>query len=92
MSTPPNEEGRACDAAHFTESNDAAKLLAAFPESNTISARARILSCRKPLSSRRCSVCRARVDNYNLRGYSGRSALTGVLYCLRCADGKGPVQ
>ena len=35
---------------------------------------------------RRCAVCAARVTNRNLGGYDGRSALTGDLYCLRCAD------
>jgi hypothetical protein len=38
---------------------------------------------------RRCVVCNAEVTNRNLGGYDGRSALTGNLYCLACADGKG---
>jgi hypothetical protein len=35
---------------------------------------------------RECVCCSARVSNRNLGGFSGRSALIGELYCLRCAD------
>jgi hypothetical protein len=35
-----------------------------------------------------CVVCNCSVTNDNLGGYDGRSALTGELYCLRCADGR----
>src|SRR5438445_567957 len=35
---------------------------------------------------RRCIACDARVNNRNLGGNNGRSALTGDLYCERCAD------
>ena len=38
---------------------------------------------------RRCVVCGAHVTNENLGGYNGPSALTGDLFCLSCADGKG---
>lgn len=38
---------------------------------------------------RRCVGCGAHVTNENLGGYNGRSALTGDLFCLSCADGKG---
>jgi hypothetical protein len=38
-----------------------------------------------------CAACGVRVNHRNLGGYAGRSALTGDLYCLRCANGKvGP--
>jgi hypothetical protein len=33
-----------------------------------------------------CVACSAGVTNLNLGGYTGHSALTGQLYCLRCAD------
>ena len=35
---------------------------------------------------RRCISCYCRVTNSNLGGYSGRSALTGPVWCYRCAD------
>jgi hypothetical protein len=35
---------------------------------------------------RRCVSCGSLVRNKNLGGNDGRSALTGDLYCLRCAD------
>ena len=35
---------------------------------------------------RPCSVCAIPVNNQNLGGYNGRSALSGFLYCERCAD------
>ena len=38
---------------------------------------------------RRCVVCGCAVSNKNLGGFNGRSALTGDLFCLSCADGKG---
>ena len=37
---------------------------------------------------RRCVACGAHVTNSNLGGYSGRSALSGNLWCLACADGQ----
>jgi hypothetical protein len=37
-------------------------------------------------ASRRCVVCNAPVSNRSLGGHSGRSALTGPLWCLDCAD------
>ena len=37
---------------------------------------------------RRCVVCGAHVTNQNLGGYDGRSALSGDLWCLSCADGR----
>jgi hypothetical protein len=37
---------------------------------------------------RRCVVCHAPVTNQNLGGYNGRSALSGDLWCLLCADGR----
>jgi hypothetical protein len=37
---------------------------------------------------RRCVVCGVHVTNSNLGGYSGRSGLSGKLFCLDCADGK----
>jgi hypothetical protein len=33
-----------------------------------------------------CVACGTRVTNRNLGGYSGRSALSGSLWCERCAD------
>jgi hypothetical protein len=35
---------------------------------------------------RRCVACDAKVTNQNLGGYSGKSALTGELWCERCSD------
>jgi hypothetical protein len=35
---------------------------------------------------RQCVCCGTRVSNRNLGGYCGRSAMTGPLYCFRCAD------
>ena len=35
---------------------------------------------------RRCVCCRRRISNRSLGGYSGRSALSGSLFCYRCAD------
>ncbi len=37
-------------------------------------------------ASRRCVACNAHVTNRNLGGNDGRSALTGPVWCLRCAD------
>ena len=44
-----------------------------------------------PLTARRlhlryCVRCGERVTNANVGGYDGRSALTGRLFCLACAD------
>jgi len=33
---------------------------------------------------RRCVVCSAPVDNPNLGGHSGKSAMSGRLWCLHC--------
>lgn len=38
---------------------------------------------------RRCVSCYSQITNRNLGGYDGRSASTGEVYCLRCADGPG---
>ena len=38
------------------------------------------------LPIRRCIACDSRVRNRNLGGNEGRSALTGNLWCLRCAN------
>ena len=35
---------------------------------------------------RRCVVCGIAVGNKNLGGYSGRSALSGRLFCGHCED------
>jgi hypothetical protein len=35
---------------------------------------------------RRCVSCDSRVTNRNLCGNDGRSALSGELWCTRCAD------
>ena len=35
---------------------------------------------------RSCVCCGRRIRNRSLGGYSGRSALSGFLFCLRCAD------
>ena len=40
-----------------------------------------------------CAGCSVAVDNSNLGGHDGHSALTGHVYCLSCADsGKGGAQ
>ena len=47
-----------------------------------------LLAFLQPLKAkaRRCISCRARVTNRNLGGFNGRSARSGSLFCLRCAD------
>jgi hypothetical protein len=35
---------------------------------------------------RQCACCGRRITNRLLGGYFGRSALTGLLFCYRCAD------
>lgn len=40
---------------------------------------------------RRCCVCGSSVQNDDLGGYSGRSALSGILWCERCVDDTAPV-
>jgi hypothetical protein len=35
---------------------------------------------------RPCVSCGVLVGNLNLGGYNGRSALSGKLFCLKCAD------
>jgi hypothetical protein len=44
-----------------------------------------------PLVARRlhiryCAICGIRVTNLNCGGYSGKSALTGQVYCEPCVD------
>jgi hypothetical protein len=34
----------------------------------------------------RCVACDTPVTNRNLGGYNGRSALSGILWCMGCAD------
>ena len=43
------------------------------------------LQPRRPIV-RRCVSCDSRITNRNLGGNDGRSALTGLVWCLRCAD------
>jgi hypothetical protein len=40
----------------------------------------------RTVSGPRCVVCGSHVTNRNLGGNDGRSALSGNLWCLRCAD------
>jgi hypothetical protein len=35
---------------------------------------------------RRCAACDSHITNRNLGGNDGRSALSGPVWCLRCAD------
>lgn len=44
-----------------------------------------LLQARQSLA-RRCVCCNCRVTNRNLGGCSGRTALTGPVWCLECAD------
>jgi hypothetical protein len=37
-------------------------------------------------NTRRCVACDSRVTNRSLGGNDGRSALTGPIWCLDCAD------
>ena len=37
-------------------------------------------------ATRRCVSCDSRVTNRNLGGYDGRSARTGPVWCVNCAD------
>ncbi len=41
------------------------------------------------ISTHRCLFCGVPVTNRNLGGHSGKSALSGRLLCLGCADGSG---
>ena len=45
---------------------------------------------RRRAATRRCVACGSRVTNRNLGGNDGRSALSGPVWCLSCADGKAP--
>jgi len=42
-------------------------------------------SCRRAATPR-CTACNSTINNRNLGGNSGRSALSGPVWCLRCAD------
>jgi len=42
--------------------------------------------CRRKTATRRCTACDSRITNRNLGGNGGRSALSGELWCLNCAD------
>jgi hypothetical protein len=46
-----------------------------------------LLSLCLQLGDRRCVGCGEPVDNTNLGGHARKSALSGLLWCLRCADG-----
>ena len=78
MSAPLKAKGRACDSAPLAlrdsvgENKQLLEQLQAFP------------IAKAPV--RRCVVCGSRVTNRNLGGYNGRSALSGTLWCSRCAD------
>jgi len=45
-------------------------------------------ACDIRIVGRRCAVCGCTVTNENLGGDNGRSALSGELFCLTCADGR----
>jgi hypothetical protein len=45
---------------------------------------------RTKVPARRCVSCNSRITNRNLGGNDGRSALSGPVWCLSCADGKAP--
>jgi hypothetical protein len=52
---------------------------------------------KSPLTARQlhlrfCVGCGTRVTNKNVGGFTGRSALTGRLFCLDCADEIGDAQ
>ena len=44
----------------------------------------KVSAIKQPL--RRCVACDKPVTNRNLGGYDGRSALSGPLWCINCAD------
>ena len=73
MSGPPKKERRLCGTALRQLQLQRAYRLLSF------------LQVRKG-AVRRCVSCDSRVTNRSLGGNDGRSALTGNLYCLRCAD------
>ncbi len=37
-----------------------------------------------------CVVCGVPVENLNMGGHDAPSAFSGLLWCLRCADGRSP--
>ena len=42
---------------------------------------------RRIAATRRCVSCDSPVTNQSLGGFGGRSALSGPVWCLQCADG-----
>jgi len=84
---PPDEKARAENAGHFAQTKFSRSLLAQSRKRNAAAVRSRSSKPKKTLDHRRCRLCKVRVDNSNLGGNSGNSALTGPLFCLRCADG-----
>ena len=75
MSThaPPKKEGRLCTTAlQKLQLQRAYRLLVSLQARRVV--------------VRRCVSCDSRVTNQNLGGFGGRSALTGPVWCLRCAD------
>jgi hypothetical protein len=59
----------------------------AFDKSRATLVRERATAQVIPLPGLRpCAQCGVFVGNLNLGGYDGRSAMTGKLFCLKCAD------
>jgi hypothetical protein len=74
MKSPPKEK-RGCNTALKTAELTVAYRLLAFLQAS-----------KRPPVTRRCVSCDSRVTNANLGGHSEGSALSGLLWCDRCAD------
>lgn len=59
--------------------------VAKLPTSYRLSLLLQVFS-RRTAAVRLCVSCDSRITNRNLGGNSGRSALSGPVWCLRCAD------
>ena len=73
---PPNSEAAPARAA-TQKQNKLQK------ENDTCLAQAQIIPFQ---GVRPCAACGVFVGNINLGGHDGRSALSGRLFCLKCAD------
>jgi hypothetical protein len=77
MKSPPIKEKRGCYTALET-----AEFLRAYWVLTFLQ--------RTKVPARRCVSCNSRITNRNLGGNDGKSALSGLVWCLSCADGRAP--
>jgi hypothetical protein len=75
MSGPPREKGGLPTALEVAKLSIPYRFLR-FPQ----------VFSRRRATTRRCVACGSRVTNRTLGGNDGRSALSGPVWCLRCAD------